>query len=375
MLYREFGNTGEKVSELGFGCMRFPQLDGKIDEEKSIEMIRFAIDNGVNYIDTAYMYHDGESENLVGKALQDGYRDKVYLATKLPSWLINSREDMDKYLNEQLEKLQTDYIDFYLLHALNEKYWDNLTSLGVLEFLDSIKKDKRVKHVGFSFHDNLDLFKKIVDSYDWSFAQIQLNYLDEHYQAGIEGLEYASNKNLGVVIMEPLRGGKLVHNLPKDIKDMLGNAPSNRTATEWALRFVLDKPEISVVLSGMGNIDQVKENIKIANEAKPNTLNSKEIQFINELKNKFKQKINVNCTECKYCVPCPVGVNIPNCFSYLNNYSMFDDREKTKEQYNMFIKENNRASKCIECGKCEKSCPQQIKIREKLKETVSIFEL
>lgn len=375
MLYREFGNTGEQVSELGFGCMRFPQLDGKIDEKKSIEMIRFAIDNGINYIDTAYMYHDGESENLVGKALKGGYRDKVHIATKLPSWLINSRVDMDKYLNEQLEKLQTDYIDFYLLHTLNEKYWENLTSLGVLEFIDSIKKDKRVKHVGFSFHDNLDLFKKIVDSYDWSFAQIQLNYLDEYYQAGIEGLKYASNKNLGVVIMEPLRGGKLVHNLPKDIKDMLGNAPSNRTAAEWALRFVLDKPEVSVVLSGMGNIDQVKENIKIAKEAKPNTLNSKEIQFINELKNKFKQKINVNCTECKYCVPCPVGVNIPNCFAYLNNYSMFDDREKTKEQYNMFIKENNRASKCVECGKCEKNCPQQIKIREKLKETVSIFEL
>jgi predicted aldo/keto reductase-like oxidoreductase len=374
MLYREFGTTGEKVSELGFGCMRFPQLDGKIDEEKSIEMIRYAIDNGVNYIDTAYIYHDGESESFVGRALQDGYREKVYLATKLPSWAMKSREDMDKYLNEQLEKLQTDHIDFYLVHALNEKYWDNLTSLGIFEFLDSIKKDGRVKHVGFSFHDKLDLFKKIVDSYHWSFAQIQYNYLDEYYQAGLEGLEYAANKNLGVVIMEPLRGGKLVNNLPNDIKDMLSSAPSKRTAAEWAFRFVLDKHEVSVVLSGMTTIEQVKENLKIASEAKPNTLSNEEKQFINELKNKFKQKIKVDCTECKYCMPCPVGVNIPNCFTHLNNDSMFDDRENIKKQYILSVGEKNKASKCIECGKCENDCPQQIKIREKLKEVVSIFE-
>jgi len=291
MLYREFGATGEKVSALGFGCMRFPEIDGKIDEEKSISMIRYAIDNGVDYIDTAYMYHDGQSEPFIGKALQDGYREKVYLATKLPSWLINSREDMDKYLNEQMEKLKTDQIDFYLVHALNEKYWNNLTKLGIFEFLDSIKKDGRVKHVGFSFHDKLDLFKEIVDSYEWSFAQIQYNYLDEYYQAGIEGLEYAANKNLGIVIMEPLRGGKLVNNLPNDIKEILRNSLSNKTAADWALRFVWDKPEVSVVLSGMNNIEQVKENIKIANEASPNSLTCEEKQLIENLKNSFKESL------------------------------------------------------------------------------------
>jgi predicted aldo/keto reductase-like oxidoreductase len=337
-------------------------------------MIRYAIDNGVNYFDTAYIYHDGESEPFLGKALQDGYRDSVYLATKLPSWLIKSREDMDKYLNEQLEKLKTDHIDFYLVHSLNKKYWDNLTNLGIFEFLDSIKKDGRVKHVGFSFHDKLDLFKKIVDSYDWSFTQIQYNYLDEYYQAGLEGLEYAANKNLGVVIVEPLRGGKLVNNLPNDIRGMLSSAPTKRTAAEWALRFVLDKPEVSLVLSGMGNIDQVKENLKIVNEAMPNTLTSEEKQFINELKDKFKQKIKVDCTECKYCMPCPAGVNIPNCFTHLNNDSMFNDRENIKKQYSMSLGEKSKASKCVECGKCENNCPQQIKIREKLKEVVSIFE-
>lgn len=374
MLFRQFGTTGEKVSTLGFGCMRFPQIDEKIDEEKSIEMIRYAIDNGVNYIDTAYMYHDGESEPIVGKALQDGYRDKVYLATKLPSWLINSREDMDKYLNEQLEKLQTDYIDFYLVHALNQNYWENLTKLGIFEFLDSIKKDKRVKYVGFSFHDKLDLFKEIVDSYNWSFAQIQYNYLDEYYQAGLEGLEYAASKNLGVVIMEPLRGGKLVNNLPNDIKEMLDNGPTEKSAAEWALRFVLDKPEVSVILSGMTTIEQLKENLKIANEANPNTLSFEEKQFIDELKNRFKEKIKVNCTECKYCMPCPAGVNIPTCFTHLNNDSMFDDRENMKKKYNMSLGEEAKASKCVECGKCENDCPQQIKIREKLKEVASIFE-
>lgn len=377
MKYRKLGKTNEEVSILGFGCMRFPQKDGKIDEDKSLEMIRYAIDNGVNYIDTAYPYHDGESEIFVGKALKDGYREKVNLATKLPSWLINTREDMDKYLNEQLEKLQTNIIDFYLIHNLNKKDYKRLRDNGLFDFIEKIKENKLVKHVGFSFHDTLDVFKEIVDDYDWDFTQIQYNYIDEDYQAGKEGLLYAANKGLGIIIMEPLRGGALVNNLSLGINEIIENSPVKKTAVEWAFKFLYNKEEISLVLSGMSTLEQVVDNLKIADtQGELNSMTIGEQETINKLRQEFKSKIKVNCTGCKYCIPCPAKVNIPICFELLNSSSMFDSVETTKKDYeNFLVKGNKDASKCVECGVCEEKCPQHINIIEKLKEVKETFNV
>ena len=384
MLYRTLGKTNEKVSALGFGCMRLPIIDGdttKIDEEKAIKMIRHAIDEGVNYVDTAYPYHGtgmgsgGESEPFVGRALKDGYREKVNLATKLPSWLIKTREDMDKYLNEQLERLQTKTIDFYLVHALNAATWENLKKLGINEFLDSAIKDGRIRYAGFSFHDKLDVFKGIVDYYDWSFCQIQYNYLDENFQAGNEGLKYAASKGLGVVIMEPLRGGKIVKNLPEVVKNTFDKAEIKRSPAEWALRWVWNHPEVSVVLSGMNIMDNVTENIRVASDATPNSLTKKELETIDNVNKVFKERMKVNCTACEYCMPCPAGVNIPKNFTYYNEYSLFVTPETDKELKNRYnsLKPEERADKCVECGKCETHCPQAIKIRDELKNVTALF--
>lgn len=376
MEYRKFGNTNEDISILGFGCMRFPQSNGKIDRKEASKMVRYAIDNGVNYIDTAYPYHGGESEIVVGEILKDGYRDKVKLATKLPSWNINSREDMDKYLNEQLEKLQTDYIDFYLIHALDENLWNNLVENKIFDFLDNIKRSNKVKYVGFSFHDKYEIFEQIVDSYDWDFTQIQYNYIDEEYQAGTKGLEYAHKKGLGVVIMEPLRGGKLVSNMSKEITNIIDKANSKKTPAKWAFKFLYNKEEVGVVLSGMSTMEQVIENIQICDEeGKVNSITQEEKEILESLRDNFKSKIKVNCTACKYCLPCPMGVDIPSCFEALNNASMFNDIEHVKNNmYKYIISKENDASKCIECGKCEKVCPQHINIIKQLKETKEIFK-
>ncbi|WP_298843863.1 aldo/keto reductase [Clostridium sp.] len=380
MLYRKFGKTNEMVSALGFGCMRLPILPGgdqsKIDYDKATKLVRFAIDEGVNYIDTAYPYHGtgmgggGASELFVAKALKDGYREKVKLATKLPSWLIKTREDMDKYLNEQLQRLETDSIDFYLIHALNADTWAVLKNLGISEFLDSAIKDGRIKYAGFSFHDKLPIFKEIVDYYDWSFCQIQYNYLDENFQAGTEGLKYASKKGLGVTIMEPLRGGKLAANLPKEALDVFDKAEIKRTPVDWALSWVWNHPEVSVVLSGMNEMNQIVENIKTASEVKVNSLTDEELKIVIKAKTVIEEKVKVSCTACEYCMPCPAGVNIPKNFTFYNNHFMFDK----EENYSLAVPQKERASNCVECGKCETHCPQGISIREELKNVKSLFE-
>jgi predicted aldo/keto reductase-like oxidoreductase len=382
LLYRKFGKTNEMVSALGFGCMRLPIIGNdptNIDEEKATEMVRYAIDAGVNYVDTAYPYHGtgfthgGASELFVAKALKNGYRQRVKLATKLPSWLIKTRADMDKYLNEQLERLETDTIDFYLVHSLNENVWPVLKENGISEFLEQAIKDGRIKYAGFSFHDQIGLFKEIVDYYDWSFCQIQYNYLDEKYQAGTEGLVYAAKKGLGITIMEPLRGGNIV-NLPQEAKDMIDQADVKRTPAEWGLRWVWNRPEVSVVLSGMTTMDQVTENIKVAQEAEANSLTAKELEIIDEVKNLFEQRIRVNCTGCSYCMPCPAGINIPGCFSNYNDHWVFDATPAAKKMYEIRSKLSAPASKCVECGKCESHCPQGIPIREELKNVKELFE-
>jgi len=378
MLYRTLGKTNEKVSILGFGCMRFQVLGGDkghIDEDETIRQIRFAIDQGVNYIDTAYPYHKGMSEIVVGKALKDGYREKVKLATKLPSWLIRCREDMDKYLNEQLEKLDTDCIDFYLIHTLNKSFWENLKEYGLSEFLHGAKADGRIKHVGFSFHDVLPVFKKIVDEYDWEFCQIQYNFLDENYQAGTEGLKYAADKGLGVVVMEPLRGGVLAGNTPDDIAFIWNQSDIKRSSAEWALRFVWDHPEVSVVLSGMNQIKQIKENIESAEQAYPDSLTMGEKNLIDQVQDMYRKKMAVDCTQCRYCMPCPVGVDIPENFMHLNNAALFkDDFDDIKHLFNVYCGGQSHARNRVECGLCEPKCPQNIPIIKMLKEVVKTFE-
>ena len=387
LLYRKYGKTNEMVSVLGFGCMRLPVIGGdptNIDEEQSIAMIRHAIDEGVNYIDTAYPYHGkgmaygGASEPFVAKALKDGYRERVKLATKLPSWLIKTRADMDKYLNEQLKRLETDTIDFYLVHSLSASTWPSLKEAGISEFLDQAIQDGRIKHAGFSFHERVGLFKEIVDYYDWSFCQIQYNYLDENYQAGKEGLEYAAKKGLGIAIMEPLRGGKIAENLPDDALSFFDQANQKRTPVEWALRWVWNHPEVSIALSGMSTMEHVTENLKIAQDAHANSLTEKEINIINQVKSIFKERIKVNCTACAYCMPCPAGVNIPGCFTILNDNFIFGDspavRERHKFLYNFRLDSAAHASNCIECGKCENHCPQNISIRKELHTIKELFE-
>jgi predicted aldo/keto reductase-like oxidoreductase len=387
VLYRKYGKTNEMVSVLGFGCMRLPVIGGdptNIDEEQSIAMIRHAIDEGVNYIDTAYPYHGkgmaygGASEPFVAKALKDGYRERVKLATKLPSWLIKTRADMDKYLNEQLKRLETDTIDFYLVHSLSASTWPSLKEAGISEFLDQAIQDGRIKHAGFSFHERVGLFKEIVDYYDWSFCQIQYNYLDENYQAGKEGLEYAAKKGLGIAIMEPLRGGKIAENLPDDALSFFDQADQKRTPVEWALRWVWNHPEVSIALSGMSTMEHVTENLKIARDAHANSLTEKEINIINQVKSIFKERIKVNCTACAYCMPCPAGVNIPGCFTILNDNFIFGDspavRERHKFLYNFRLDSAAHASNCIECGKCESHCPQNISIRKELHTIKELFE-
>lgn len=373
MLYREYGKTGEKVSSLGFGCMRFPTKDGKIDEEYSTKMLEYAISKGVNYFDTAYPYHDGESEIFLGKALKK-YRKDIFIATKLPSWFINSREDMDIIFNKQLERLKTDYVDFYLVHALNTDYFKNLKENGLFEFLNSIKADGRAKHIGFSFHDSYEVFKEIIDSYDWEFCQIQYNYLDTNYQAGIEGLKYAANKGLGIAIMEPLRGGKLATNVPEDIESLWNSSKIKRSPVEWALKYLWNDPRISVVLSGMSDFSHIVDNIKYAETSTPNCLTKDDLDLIDKVTAAYKSKIKVNCTECKYCMPCPVGVNIPRNFELLNNASLFNDINNNKKNFNS-LPEKSKASSCIKCGKCEKVCPQGIPIRATLEEVVSTFDI
>ncbi len=383
MLYRNFGKTGEKVSILGFGCMRLPIFEGnpvKVNEPLATGMLHYAIDHGVNYVDTAYPYHGfsatqgGMSEIVVGNALKDSYRDQVYLSTKLPSWLVEKKEDLNYYLEEQLKRLQTDRIDFYLLHGLDQNTWENLTTLGALEFLDSALEDGRIRYAGFSFHDEVELFKEIVDSYNWSFAQIQYNYMDEMFQAGKEGLDYIAGKNMGTVIMEPLRGGCLTKNIPPEIHAVWDKAPVKRSPAEWALRFLWDQPEINVVLSGMNTMEQVVENIKVAEEGHANSLTSEEKNLIHEVKETYIAKIHAGCTGCNYCMPCPNGVDIPLNLNLLNDVYIYQNMEKPSGSYSFLKAKKTSASFCDDCGKCEEKCTQKLPIRKYLKEAIVTFE-
>ena len=382
MLYRNLKKTGIKVSILGFGCMRLPIIDGnpeRINVPLATKMLHHAIDQGVNYVDTAYPYHGistaggGKSEIFLGNVLKNVYRDQVYLATKLPSWLVQKKDDFNLYLNEQLQRLQTDKIDFYLLHGLNQNLWKNLTDIGVIDFMDSALDDNRIGYAGFSFHDESESFKEIVDSYNWSFSMIQYNYMDQEFQAGKAGLEYAATKNLGIMIMEPLRGGCLSNNIPPDIQAIWDQAEVKRTPAEWALRFLWDQPEINTVLSGMTTMEHVKENLRIAENGHPNSLTKEEKYLIQEVREAYQTRMHVGCTSCNYCMPCPNGVDIPLNLNVLNDFYIYQNMEKPAGNYSFLSAKKMSAAYCTDCGECEGKCSQNLSIREYLKETAKTF--
>ncbi|MDR3062741.1 MAG: aldo/keto reductase [Methanobrevibacter sp.] len=382
MLYRELGSTGEKVSILGFGAMRLPTVDGvknQIDKEKASEMLEYGIKNGINYIDTAYPYHgtnfngEGESERFLGEFLSNGYRDDIFLSTKMPSWIINSKEDMENIFNRQLELLQTDYLDAYMIHSVKQDVWDKLPDLGLFQFLDDLKSSGNVKYVGFSFHDSLDLFLEVIDGYEWDITLTQMNYLDTDYQSGITGLQYSDILGLGNVVMEPLRGGKLSQDIPPDILKTWDKAKIKRSPVEWAFKYLYNMKEVDVVLSGMNTLEQVKENIAIANNSYPNTLNVEEKELIREVAAIYKDKKGNDCNGCGYCMPCPYNVNISDCFKEYNVSLIFDEVESAKHHYKLILDKEKRASNCTDCKKCIRLCTQQINIPDELKKVVKLF--
>ena len=375
MQYRYFTKDKLKVSVLGFGCMRFPIENGDsalIEESKATEMLHYAIDNGVNYIDTAYPYHQGNSESFVGRALSNGYREKVYLATKLPVWLCKTYEDFEKYLDEQLERLNTDYIDFYLLHSLNEKTWNNIVELKIFDFIEVAKEKGKIKYIGFSFHDELPVFKSIIDSYNWDFCQIQLNYMDRQYQAGIAGLEYASQRDISVVIMEPIKGGKLSV-ASNEIRDIWNRSNIKRTAAQWALEWIYNFSDVSVVLSGMSTLEQVEENIETSKGALDNSLSQEDLKLVDEVTSVYKKNIKVGCTSCEYCLPCPEGVAIPSIFDMYNNVYVYGTEQDSINRYKGLTKAEKDSSKCVECGICQGLCPQHLNIIQDLKDSHKVL--
>jgi uncharacterized protein len=380
MQYRVMPKNGDRLSALGFGCMRLPEKDGAIDEARAMRQVRYAIDHGVNYIDTAWPHHGGESEPFVGRALGDGYREKVKLATKLPSWMVKSREDMDTFLNAQLEKLRTERIDYYLVHCLVGDVWDAITALGITAFLDAAKADGRIVNVGFSFHGAPDDFTRIVDAYAWDFCQIQYNYLDEENQAGTKGLAYAAAKGLGVIVMEPLLGGKLASPVPAEVEAIWDEAAVRRTPAEWALRWVWNRPEVTLVLSGMNKEAHIEENVRIAGEAEANSLTEAELELVGRVEQTYRRLMKASCTGCRYCIPCPAGVAIPVCFELYNTMHMFGSADEARFMYAVRLcgaitgGEPAYASQCVGCGLCLEKCPQHLAIPDLLASVVADLE-
>ena len=368
MQYIPFGSLGFDVSRFGIGAMRLPTKSKKIDEEQAIGMIRYGIEKGVNYIDTAWPYHSQQSEPLVGKALADGYRERVHLATKSPLWLCEQYADYEKFLDEQLTKLDTDCIDFYLLHALDKARWKKHREMGVLNFLDEMVKKGKIKYPSFSFHDDYDTFVDIIDGYDWKMAQIQMNLLDEDNQATVKGLKYAGQKGIPVVVMEPIKGGKLALDDNPAIRAIYDRYPEKRSSVEWAFRWLYRFPEATVIISGVSNLDQLKENLEIFDRVDMSPLSEEEREIYRQVQEYYQKRIRVDCTACRYCVPCPQGVAIPDIFAQYNDSYMHNDFGWPVGNYRSMMSKESGADACIECGECESHCPQHIEIIEKLKE-------
>ncbi|MEE1336363.1 aldo/keto reductase [Methanobrevibacter sp.] len=381
MIYNRLGKTDLEVSRLGFGTMRLPTKanNADIDKTEASKMLKYAIENGVNIIDTAYPYHsegldgNGESEKFVGEFLKENtLRDEIILQTKSPSWAIEEKGDFEHYLTEQLEKLQTDYIDIYLLHSLTVPDWEKVKNLDVLDFLDDVLSDGRVKHVGFSSHIEVDYFIEILDEYPkWEVAMTQMNYLDEYYQSGIMGLDYLKDIGVGSMIMEPLRGGRLVQNIPQEIQNLWNQAESKRTSVEWALQYLWNRNDVDCVFSGMTSLEQVRQNIEIA--SKIDTISDNDQELIREVARTYRTYLGNRCTRCGYCMPCPHGVDIINCFTEYNIAHMMDNPKASAMQYFSLIDEDARADCCVDCGECIPFCTQMINIPEELEKVYEYF--
>ena len=369
MNYRENPKNGDRLSALGFGCMRFPR---SFDEVK--KLVTNAVENGINYFDTAYLYVGNEA--TLGRALE-GLRERVKLATKLPPMSAKKTEDFERIFKTQLERLRTDYIDYYLIHMLSDvATWERLCSLGILEWIAKKKQNGKIINLGFSYHGGRDEFKRLLDANNWDFCMIQYNYLDENNQAGKSGLEYAASKGLPVMIMEPLRGGTLVNGLPGEVLDVFRRADKKRTPAEWALRWVWNHPEVTLLLSGMSSMPMLEENISVAADVLPDTLSPDELLIFEKAREMIGHRLKVPCTGCGYCLPCPAGVDIPTCFACYNDryISGFVSSMQGYLQTTSFQKKPSNASKCVKCGKCESHCPQSIEIRNELQNAKKTLE-
>lgn len=371
MQYRKMGKLGIEVSAFGIGCMRFPMYtneEGKrvVDQELANKIIHTAIENGVNYLDTAYVYSDKQAEKVLGKALQGGWREKVYVATKLPIWDCHTPEDLPRLYEEQRTNLGVDCIDFYLVHALNRDQWHRMRDLGVREFLTDLKAQGKIKYACFSFHDNYEAFEEILNDYDWDMCQIQFNYMDVNNQATIKGVELAGEKNIPIVIMEGLLGGRLA-NVPDTVQAVFDSYPEKRSAVEWAFRWLCNFPQIATVLSGVTNMEQTMDNLAIFDRTGVNTMSEEELAIVTKAREEYLRRTKVGCTGCRYCMPCPCGVDIPAIFGTWNEAFKYNTNISGNGRYRRMVEENKGANQCVECGACMEMCPQQLNIPELLK--------
>ena len=371
MQYKKFKKSDKKTSLLGMGAMRLPQdEEGRANRDEGIELIRYAIDQGINYIDTAFTYHGGMSERILGQALKDGYREKVIVADKMPVWLIKSDEDVSRYFEKQLKRLELECIDMYLVHNIIQANWQKTKKYNVLAFLDEMKKQGKIKHIGFSFHGDFALFKEVIDAYPWEFCQIQLNYLYKDQQATLAGLEYARERGIDVIIMEPLKGGRITEKVPPTVQAIWdkavasGAVPADRSPAEWAFKWVASRPGVSLVLSGMSSRKQIDENVAIFSKDDIDEMSEGEMAVLDEVSLEYNSKIKYQCTGCEYCLPCEKKLDIPYIIEKLNSWYAFGKNPSTKLEYKTWIAEGYHASDCIHCHECEKKCPQGLPISD-----------